>query len=414
MKNLKMYFPALTLTIILGCKKPEPKIVQLPEPSDSSKLEMIWKLPLSENLQSSSSVNPLYASGKVIFSAIRSNSVAFVGLNGTDGNLKWQWNDFLGNVGLHGSNLTFLYQNLLIYNHWSENGVVDINTGSALWTQKIPANNGDPRITLIDDHIYHKRIYPATLRPDSLQLVRTSVHSPGWETVFTLYRDSLNGYTPSIEGPSLWIAPNGDSVLVFQNRSWNFDTSDGQIDFYAYNLSTKKVQFVLEDMEPSGNSNVATPLVDGNYAYFLGARSVSCIDLITGSMVWQKLFYGDGAQALTSNLLVVGNKLIVKQDNNLLTAFDKLTGGVDWEQLDAGYTPSHMEYFDGVIYYTADGDGKLYAVNADNGKIIWKEDSPNEGEVPAGFNGGVAIDPVNRYLFVADRYYAMAFKLPER
>ncbi len=368
-------------------------------------MELVWKTPLASGNSSISSFNPIAYNGITAFAGVTSTTQTVQAFDVQNGQKKWEL------AVCNGIGDNPIGQNFMIAECENEMSVVNLDNGQLSWYYKV--DGGMPRLTIINDLIYHRQGGPG-LRMPYMHLVRSPLAQAQWDTVFTLYRDSIGGYTPFIESPTLWINPQGEEVLLFQNRSWNFDTSDGKIDFYAYNLSTQKVQFILEDIDPSGNSNVVTPLVDGNYAYFLGARSVSCIDLLEGNVVWQNLFYGDGAHALTSNLLIVGNKLIVKQDHDLISAFDKFSGDEEWIRGEAGFTPSHMAYHDGIIYYTADGDGKLFAVNASNGRIIWAEDSPNEGEVPASFNGGVAIDPVNRLIFVADRYYAMAFKLPER
>lgn len=403
------------LLSLLACeKKPEGEITPPPpginNNEDTSKLELVWSFPLGND---ASCMDPLYHNNHVLFSSSKldASSVVLLYLNAETGEPEWQWKGFLTNTDLIDENDYDIFQNKFCYGGGKETGVIDLNSGQTVWQDQARCS---PRVVVIDGFVYRKQV-SEELHTPYVHLIRSPISNPKWDTLFTIYSDSIDGYTPSIEGPSLWMAPGGDSVLVFQLRSWHFGNSDGRIDFYAYNLSQQKVQFVLEDIDPSGNSNVVAPLVNGNYAYFLGARSISCIDLIKGETVWQKLFYGNGAQSFSSNLLVIDNKLIVKQDNGYLTAFDKLTGNVIWQQTEAGTTPSHMKYYDGIIYYTSEGKGKLMAIDATDGGIIWAEASPHEEKNSnAFFHGGVAINPDKGYIYAHDYYYAMCFKLPKK
>jgi outer membrane protein assembly factor BamB len=83
-----------------------------------------------------------------------------------------------------------------------------------------------------------------------------------------------------------------------------------------------------------------------------------------------------------------------------------------------------MVYYDGLLYYTCSGNGKIYAIEVATGKKIWAEPSPNKfsnnmngNKKRSGANigaGGIAINSNLGYLYTSDYYFAMCLKLPKR
>lgn len=417
---MKTTLPLLIFSCLtLSCSKRKAIVpIDKLENEQNSKLELIWEKPMSNgSIREFLSIVPKVYQNKVLFSSdeMSSRASSLILMDGRTGNTVWQWDHFIRNPSL-GIYSNHLVGDKFFYHDNYETGVIDMKTGSTEWQHIVPNLSSHPRLTVRRNYIYTKHASEnGGLRPPEVYLVRSPVSHPDWDTIFVL--KNKDNSMISIEGPSSWIDPNGDEILVYQERSYNTERWEGEIDFYAFNISADSIKFILRDIEPSGNSNVIAPLIDGNYAYFLGARSVTCIDLIQGQIVWQNLFYGDGAHLLFSNLLIVNDKLIIKQDHNILQAVNKMDGNTIWVQNNSGYTPSPMVYHDGIIYYTANGEGKLMAIDAINGAAIWNEKSPHEyygSPHEAAFNGGVAIDPELEHIYVSDYYYAMCFKLPNR
>lgn len=408
--------------MVWACEKPKP----LPSGSagdndsqDSSLLELVWRIPLSDDENPSESRQPMVYKNYVLCNSAPFGKGFSIWLSdGKTGNRIWTWDNFLSYPTILWANHQFIYENKYVVNNNDETNVIDLETGSSLWQYLVPQGNGEPNIVRIGKYIYHKHHseeYPRT----AVYLARSLIDIPKWDTVLALYKDSLDGYTPSIKGPALWIDPSsGDSIFIFQNRSWNFSVSDGKVDFYAYNRSKKNMEFIIEDIEPSGNSNVLPPLIDDNKAYILGERNLHCIDLINRSILWQKGFPGGGHHLLFSNIIIDDNRIIVKPDNPHIYAFDKNTGDLIWAtQETAGSSPSHMQFRNGVVYYTAEGNGKLYAVRTADGKVLWAEDSPQDGDIKypsASFQNGVAINGNLGYIYAQDKYFMMCFKISEK
>ncbi|AEV32956.1 PQQ enzyme repeat-containing protein [Owenweeksia hongkongensis DSM 17368] len=416
---MKMVFYLSMLIMAWACKKPEPLSPTPPGTNgkDTSLLQMVWKVPMAPDERQSQGRQPLMYKGDLICNSAPSmNGFSIWRLDGKSGEKKWSWNDFGGTPSIPYNNHQLIYEDKYAVNNNYETNVIDFETGNLSWQYLVPNKNGHPGITEVDGYIYHK--HTSTSWPASkVYLVRSPFNNVRWDTIFTLYADSIDGYSPFIHGPTLWMSPSNDSILVIQNRSWKFGSNqDGQIDLYGYNLSKKKVEFVMEDIEPTGNSNVLPPVIEDNRVYVLGNRNLHCIDLVKREFIWQKGFPGSGHHLMLSNLIIDGNRLIVKPDNDAIYAFDKYTGDLLWHTFEAGHSPSHMQFYNGMVFYTAEGDGKLFAVRTANGQIVWEEDSPHDGDrkyTSAAFQNGVAINEELGYIYVHDEYFMMCFKLPE-
>jgi outer membrane protein assembly factor BamB len=227
--------------------------------------------------------------------------------------------------------------------------------------------------------------------------------------------NGANGYRPSFEMPSSWVNPSGDTILFFQNRQWNFAASDGKVDLLSFNLTTKQVVWKMDDIELSGNSNVLPPVVYEGKVYFMGQIGLYCLNALTGQKIWEKTFPSDNL--LVTNIIIQENKLFFKPSNDqYLYAIDPNTGNEIYKIAKTGFANVALEYHKGIIYYTA-GDGKLYAIRAADGNIIWREKSPNyfvgKTKGVASMTDRLTIDTERNVLYVDDSYYYMCIKLPE-
>ncbi len=113
------------------------------------------------------------------------------------------------------------------------------------------------------------------------------------------------------------------------------------------------------------------------------------------------------------------NDILVVQAGQVgMYGLNKYTGTQVWYNKDTDANTWELILFDGIVYCTSSGYGRLYAVNAETGATIWKEQSPNRKNPKTGnasfADAGVAIDPERRLLYTADKYYVMCIKLPEK
>ncbi|MEX2308734.1 MAG: PQQ-binding-like beta-propeller repeat protein [Pirellulales bacterium] len=129
----------------------------------------------------------------------------------------------------------------------------------------------------------------------------------------------------------------------------------------------------------------ATPTVDGDYVYVLGAVGhLFCFDAATGRIVWQKHLPTDfgtelPAWGMAGAPLVDGEQLIILAGGKpgaMVVSLDKHTGDENWRALDGkepGYCPPVILEFAGhrqlIIWHPAAVVGLAPA----DGKVLWDE-----------------------------------------
>ena len=243
------------------------------------------------------------------------------------------------------------------------------------------------------------------------ELVMSDILTQNFRTIYEV--DSVAGYSCHLYPPAVLINDENDTLLFFQNRQWKSPPYDGKIDFYGYNMSDDTLLWKLDDINESGNSAVFIPLIHDNKVYFKAGFEVFCLDAETGNIIWE-FDPPSFSDMLLGNLIIAENMLIVKTSGSELYAVSLESGGIIWSNLQAGDTPNSLAYFDGVVYYVADSDSKLHAIEVATGKELWSIISPNRYEsVSFGtyFYNGVAIDPATRRLYITDTHFINCFQL---
>jgi outer membrane protein assembly factor BamB len=140
----------------------------------------------------------------------------------------------------------------------------------------------------------------------------------------------------------------------------------------------------------------ATPTVDGNRVYTLGAVGhLFCFDAASGDVVWQKLLPADfGTKLPTWGMagppLVDGDQLIILAGGaggSLIVSLDKATGKELWRALDdpeVGYCPPVIMEFGGKRQLIVWHPTAVSAIDPDDkGKLLW--------EVPFAIKAGMTI-----------------------
>jgi outer membrane protein assembly factor BamB len=133
-----------------------------------------------------------------------------------------------------------------------------------------------------------------------------------------------------------------------------------------------------------GNGPRATPTVDGDFIYTMGARgNVTCLKRADGSRVWDvdmvKDFGGSpGAWGYSESVLIDGNKLICTPGGSkgTMVALDKATGKQLWRSTDlkdaAYYSSVVVAEVAGVRQYVTQTHQAAVGVRASDGKLLWR------------------------------------------
>ncbi len=382
-----------------------------------SPIPVVWQIPHSEDTIGKICIAPLVYNNGVLFSSQLPGMIDPMFLNFADtdsGNIIWQTDAAFEvnctNPNAVAGNGSYIYDHYYVTLCNSDPRVIDMYDGSILWHYECP-DERMPKITHFNNILFH--VHVTGINPFySGSIVMTDLYSGIWDTIFSI--DMVDDFSVGLYPPTAVIGPNNDTLLYFQNRQYRTSPYLGKVDLYAYNMTADTILWVVENLDPHGNSSIYPPLFYEGKIYFKGTYNVFCLDAETGEMVWQKLFTGYGEDLMMGNLMLVENKLIVKTSYESIYALDPLSGNIIWENQDAGATPTDMVYSNGFLYYGSFGDGRLHAINIVTGDQLWEMDSPNSyngNAYDASFTSPVAIDPVLNRLYTSDGYFFICFQL---
>lgn len=416
--RILLLFPFL-LPFLLHCKTEESEHCN-PIPGDTIATEkqpvVLWQTPLNPDTMECYSMRPIVYHDKVLYSMLfyRDGYELLRAVDAQTGAPGWNWDPLGYGETLKGSRQ--VWNNLLILTHGDFYYGIDMNTGQNQWVQHIGSaeTTGDFYLSVINDQVYTEQSSKYIL--DTLSyMTRAAVNTGKWDTLFQIKGEG--GYRPHLFPPALWINPNGDSILILQNRQWNFDLSDGRVDIMAYNLKSRQFEWKVSDFDPVGNSSVENLLVYDNKAYILCEKTMYCFNAATGDILWKWPVPQSYDNLMLTNMLLAEGKIFVKPANEeQLYGLDPNTGIV-LKNFISGSGPAIMTYYQGVIYYGSGGDGRMYAYRADTGEKIWDFRSPHYYQPGRAYGKAVFDDmvlaPEYNCIFITDRFYVMAIKLPE-
>ncbi len=146
----------------------------------------------------------------------------------------------------------------------------------------------------------------------------------------------------------------------------------------------------------TGNSEL-TPVVDAGFAYAAGADGeLAKFDAGTGAQVWRL----NTGEKISGGVGVGGSLVVVGTQKGVVYAYD-VSGKLQWKSKLSSEVLSAPKYFDGMVIVRT-GDSRIYGINANDGSRKWVYDrtSPaltlrssagvvvDGGAVYAGFAGG--------------------------
>ena len=140
-----------------------------------------------------------------------------------------------------------------------------------------------------------------------------------------------------------------------------------------------------------------TPVVEAGYAYAAGSDGeLVKIDAVSGKQVWRV----NAGEKLSGGVGVGGSLVMVGTQKGVVYAYD-ISGKLQWKSKLTSEIRSAPKYFDGLVIVRT-GDNRIYGINANDGSRKWVFDrtSPaltlrssagvvvDSGVVYAGFAGG--------------------------
>lgn len=404
-----------------GCK---PEVVHPPYPPidttshvpaiDTSYFAPAWQKPIVPTKAQATVWNPVLCSdGNILFRRMFQGADSVLRLyDGATGKLVWSWQhpDIRDGSDI-GGNAIIYTNNRVLVGAWHKVFSIDATTGQTQWYTNARLNhpnaNGNPRMWLQGNMLYHSLYSPGAPFCDSTFLVRTSVAAGRWDTLLALSNPKTY---PSIESLTSYVDAQGDTILFFQNRQMLRSNTYPRMDVLAFNLRTRSIVWQQDSID--GNSTVMPALVHEGKVYFMGNQTLSCFDAATGNPLWKKVFASNGESFTKSNLLISDEKLIVKPDNGNLYALDKITGAELWKNTQSGFSPNELYLYHGYILFTASGDNGIWVHRLSDGKLMHRFQSPNKAaHSDAYITTGLAIDAQRGLLFTSDDYYMMCLRM---
>ena len=378
-----------------GCKPNEcPPTPQLPTLTSP----IVWKKKLEKSGLTST---PHFFNGTVIMGhpAKETNNYLVYCIDAETGDSIWQarivtpfeFDPFTGQN-------SFLIGNKLVLATPKRMVVLDADNGQIVWKYTDQENYAG--VCIIEDHIYIADLVNRL----SSTMYRFDINTGAKEELFTI-KHGINelgkDFTPFLMMPVKWLHPNGDEILVLQNRSYGYDKlgPDGmygysKMDLMAYNLTADSILWYRYEVD--NFSSGARPAIDGNKVYFYGDRHAYCINPLNGETRW-KYFIGDGPEDdfNTANILIIGDKLIVKPDNDAMHAVNKETGERIWLNENTASMPGLLTVHQDTIWFSSGG---VLAIDANTGKTLIDQYKASNGS----WIFPVAHHPTNGTIFTSD------------
>ena len=385
---MNISFILFTILNIIGCKPDEgpPKPVENPSP-------IIWKKLLSKVPASSLNSTPIYYNETIIVGKKEVSGYMVKARNIENGDSIWQTS--LGNTG--GFNPLderfFLYQDKLVLSDGTRSFVMDASNGNLLW--KHQSENMTGTSCVIDDYLYKAD----EVDRNTSSLYRYDLNTGFEEKLFTINRvDYGRNYSPGLLMPVKWMHPNGDEILVLQNRSYGWFTDmEPKMDILAWNLTADSMLWYRERLD--GFSSMSSPAISGDKVYFYGDHHAYCINPSNGETIW-KYFIGNGPEDdfNTANVLIIGDKLVVKPDSDDMHVIDKETGKRIWFNGETRAGPGLLIEHKDTIWFSS---GWVLGIDANTGKKLIEWDNNDRGS----WIFPVAHHPTNGYIYTSDARY---------
>ena len=407
------------LPLLFACRK-EPLAPVLPPPPLTPGLKVVWQHPLSPDTADVFGAAWFVWQGNIVYTTDFTVPEGQIHCrDAATGELRWKHDDLYTDgwtnrqiVSIADKTIAAAGRRILC---------IDNNTSQYAWKTDLTPFCGNLRLYSVSDFVYDAHHPNDPPYNQSMSVVRAHHALGQWDTLFTLPHD--NKFYPSLSSVSLWINPQGDSILMVPVNMLGdlaiYGANQDRADLYAFNLRTRKMEWSLKDFDPyRRGAPIYPPVISGDRLYINCSKALYCIDLLSHAVLWSRDFPSAwGSDIHYNSLKEYGNSILLVSDHtNIAWAISKTDGSTVWENREVGAAADELTLFEGILYYTSTATGRLYAIDAASGKTIWKMGSPNRtARIPASFSfQGLCIDPAGRHLYVTDKYFILCVELPDR
>ena len=382
----------ILLIVTLVCSLVSCKPDDCPEPIENQS-PIVWKKGLERSGLTSTSHT---YNGNIIFGhpSERANNYWVYCLDAETGDSIWQTRivtpfEFSPNDNEESQ----IYQDKIVFSSRKRMFVLNADNGQILWKYEDP--NNYVGVSVLDGYIYIADLINKT----ESTMYRFDINSGTKEKLFTINRSEYgSNYSPHLMMPVKWVHPNGDEILVLQNRTYGWFTDmESKMDILAWNLTADSMLWYRENIDERGS--MSRPAIDGNKVYFLGTWDAHCIDAATGNTLWK--YHVDetaGGSFATANILLIDDKLIIKPDNDHMHAVNKETGEMIWRNNETASMPGLLRVHQDTIWF---GSGGVLAIDANTGKTLIDQYEASNGS----WIFPIAHHPTDGHIYTSDASY---------
>jgi outer membrane protein assembly factor BamB len=251
----------------------------------------------------------------------------------------------------------------------------------------------------------------------------TSSFPDDYQTLFRLYTKLLAHSSHTLDGdPALFLPPSAyidtetrDTMLVMGASGAEKDSTSAY--YYKaylaqYNLTKRRIAYLLLQQEgyATGTTGTLAPnniaVILNNQVYTAIGKSIQCNDLLSGRIIWRTKF---SSNFYFSRIVQADNRIICNgDDDGIMYALDINDGKIIWETKTTTAS-GDMFVMNGVAYMVGLGDGRLHAIDIQSGKRIWWlvcPDKQTNGD--SSFEDAVTGD--GQYVYVRSRLNLYCFK----
>jgi outer membrane protein assembly factor BamB len=366
----------------------------------------LWQTSLSDvGLLIGTFMSPLVYEDIVTVAGIGSSDKDWylTGLNVKTGEEIWRWKDFLTPHFWYGE--AFQSDFVMIKEEGDFNTRlgsafygIDLRSGSSIWKEfrGKPFGNSTP----IMNNFYYFALFnknensydpiPVIYRGDIKTNQYDSITIPSIDSIKLSFNNEFGLVNPLFP----FTSENDHEYLLIQYTEFQIEEGPSYLwtwgNVYAglYDLTISNYVYNKALITSNSNSQGGPILYNDKVFVTNSNYEMIGVDLYSGKVIWRN-YYDQGV----FSYLIVDSILVIAQVIGAETyayGLDPMTGNQLW-RIPSGGGASEMQALNGVVYWKDRGDGKLYAVEATTGKLLWKLNDPDPESNSWWKSDGVAV-----------------------
>jgi outer membrane protein assembly factor BamB len=318
-----------------------------------------------------------------------------------NGNIKWEWNDWVEKNVFSGNVYPYLQNNKLTFQTDYENYQINLDNGKTVWKNSFTENYnhwcsgfGD---IFLSEHLYNRGIAPE--KGGGSVVVMSNLDGKPKQRIkpkYDIEKLSFDDYGWAYTAYGKPFIKNNDTLILILFNDPPPALPRTYVEWISlYNLT--KQGWIYERQKLKNNDqDFGTPhpsVIYSDKVYHSGAGVITCHNLITGNKLWESTLNPSNSTFLFAGITVDNDKIYANSDGGELFCLSANNGKLLWNIRSSG-TSTALTYLNGVVYFVGGGDGKLHAVDAETGEYLWKIESPDLSKnKSAVFSGLCAVVP---------------------